>query len=86
MVTCTMPVVFWFKRIKFFFFSNEGSPREPVHIHVRKGIKLAKFWVNPRVTLAQSYGFSARELSLLIKVIEARRQEIEEAWNEYFNT
>jgi len=31
-----MPVVFRWKNFKFFFFSNEGDPREPPHIHVRE--------------------------------------------------
>lgn len=30
-----MPVVFRWKGCKFFFFSNEGDPREALHIHVR---------------------------------------------------
>ncbi|MDE2129128.1 MAG: DUF4160 domain-containing protein [Betaproteobacteria bacterium] len=31
-----MPVVFRHKGFRFFFFSNEGNPREPIHIHVMK--------------------------------------------------
>jgi len=30
-----MPVVLRYKGFRFFFYSNEDSPREPVHIHVR---------------------------------------------------
>jgi len=29
-----MPLVFRWKGYRFHFFSNEGDPREPVHIHV----------------------------------------------------
>jgi hypothetical protein len=32
-----MPVVLRYKGYTFFFFSNEGVPREPLHIHVRDG-------------------------------------------------
>ena len=39
-----MPEVFWFGSYKFFFYSNEGDPRERVHIHVREGRNVAKFW------------------------------------------
>jgi hypothetical protein len=28
-----MPVVFRYRGFRFFFYSNEGNPREPVHIH-----------------------------------------------------
>lgn len=31
---------------RFFFFSNEGSPLEPCHIHIRKHGALAKFWTD----------------------------------------
>jgi hypothetical protein len=30
-----MPVVFRESGLRYYFFSNEGSPREPMHIHVK---------------------------------------------------
>ena len=42
-----MPVVFRYKGYRFFFHSNEGDPREPLHIHARKGEAIAKFWLEP---------------------------------------
>jgi len=81
-----MPVVFVLNRFRFFFYSNEGDPREPVHIHVRRDHNLAKFWLNPDVRLADSYGFSAVELNKIRKIIDTRRTEIEDAWNEHFNS
>lgn len=81
-----MPLVFYFKGCKFFFFSNEGSPREPVHVHVRKDRKLAKYWIRPNIQLAESFGFSAKELNEVAKIVENRRKEIEEAWNDYFKS
>jgi len=32
-----MPVILRVEGFKFFFYSNEGVPPEPTHIHVRKG-------------------------------------------------
>ena len=81
-----MPVVFYIDGIKFFFFSNEGFPREPVHVHVRKDSNLAKFWLQPVVRLAGSYGFSSRELNKIAIIVENRSSEIEEAWNEHFES
>lgn len=81
-----MPVVFVFRGYRFFFFSNEGDPREPVHIHVRKDTKLAKFWIEPDVILDDSYGFSARELNNISGMIDNRKAEIVEAWNEHFKS
>ncbi len=80
-----MPVVFVHRGLRFFFFSNEGDPREPVHIHVRRNRNIAKFWFEPEVRLADSYGFTAVELNKVRKIIHNRRAEIEDAWNEHFN-
>ena len=49
-----MPVVFRYKSFRFFFYSNEGNPREAMHIHVRKADGEAKFWLTPTVYLADS--------------------------------
>lgn len=42
-----MPVVFTTNGLRFFFFSNERSPREPLHVHVRRGGDIAKIWLEP---------------------------------------
>jgi hypothetical protein len=80
-----MPKVFVWKNYRFHFFSNEGDPREPVHVHVtvRAG-STAKFWIRPEVSVASNKGFSAKVLSQLILVIEERSDEIERAWHEHF--
>jgi hypothetical protein len=51
-----MPVVFRHRGFKFFFYSNEGTPREPVHVHVEKGAAEAKFWLFPVVSVAYNDG------------------------------
>ena len=81
-----MPVIFRFQGCRSFFFSNEGDPREPLHVHVRREARLAKFWLDPVVQLAESYGLSSRELNKLAKIIENRKTEIEVAWNEHFDS
>ena len=78
-----MPVVFRYKAYKFFFYSIEGSPREPVHIHVRSSEGEAKFWLSP-LGVAESDGFDARSLRELLTVVEENRQLIERAWHEHF--
>jgi hypothetical protein len=81
-----MPVIFYHRGYRFFFFSNEGTPREPMHVHVRKGKQIAKFWIDPLVQLAESYGFSSSELNKLAKIVENKKKEIKGAWNEYFKS
>ncbi len=79
-----MPKVFEVNGYRFFFFSNEGDPREPCHIHVSKGDALAKFWIEPEVELADSAGFSAKELNFIKLIVSGKRNIIKEAWNEFF--
>ena len=49
-----MPKVFEINGFKFFFFSNEGNPLEPCHIHVRKSGCLAKLWITDKVDIADN--------------------------------
>lgn len=79
-----MPLVFRWNGCRFHFFSNEGDPREPVHVHVTCGTDTAKFWLYPTVAEAYNYGFKAKALREFAAVIEERRAEIEEAWDEHF--
>ncbi|WP_366872542.1 DUF4160 domain-containing protein [uncultured Brevundimonas sp.] len=53
-----MPVVFRDRGRKFHFYSDEGTPREPVHIHVSEPGCEAKFWLNPAVRLARKIGYT----------------------------
>jgi len=77
-------VVLRYKGFRFFFYSNEGSPREPVHVHVRAGGSEAKLWLEPQVRVAASYGFDAATLRELVEVAQAKREIIGTAWHEYF--
>ena len=77
-----MPTIFTVNGYRFFFFSNEGA--EPIHVHVEKAERYAKFWLHP-VSVAYNYKFNAAEINHIIKIIEKRKDEIEEKWNEYFD-
>jgi hypothetical protein len=81
-----MPVIFRHRGYRFFFFSNEGNPPEPLHVHIRQGSSLAKFWIKPEVGIAESYGINSTDLRELIKVVEQNRDLIERMWHEYFGT
>ena len=79
-----MPVVFRENGYRFLFYANEGSPREPHHIHVLWNGIDAKFWLWPEVKPAYNDGFNARVLRELTETIEQHRDEIVRAWDEFF--
>ncbi len=77
-----MPTVARIGKYRFFFFSNEG--REPTHVHVESADSHAKFWLEP-VTLAQSIGYNASELTRLRRLVLAHKERFEEKWHEHFS-
>ncbi len=79
-----MPTVFREAGYRFFFYSNEGSPREPEHIHVSKDGKEAKFCVNPEVRLAYNDGYDARMLRVIAELVLANQTRNLEAWRDFF--
>ena len=76
-----MPSILIENGYRFFFFSNEGNPLEPCHIHVRKHGALAKYWIGEKVMLADNIGFSAKELREIESIIISNTNLIKEAWN-----
>lgn len=81
-----MPTVFTADGLRFHFHSREGTPREPVHIHVVRSDARAKFWLLPEMRLAWSIGFSARELRKIETMVAEHARQIEEAWHAYFGS
>jgi Domain of unknown function (DUF4160) len=78
-----MPTVLRSGPYRIYFHSHE--PNEPAHVHIDRDDRTAKFWLAP-VVLARAFGFSARELAQIESLIQANRQFLLEAWNEYFGT
>ena len=79
-----MPVVFRYKSFRFFFYSNEGNPREAMHIHGLGAGGEAEFWLTPTVYLADSDGFDARTLRELRDAVIANKELTERTWNDHF--
>ncbi|WP_310398224.1 DUF4160 domain-containing protein [Hymenobacter sp.] len=77
-----MPTVLRIAGFRFFFYSNEGS--EPPHIHVERSEEVAKFWLEP-VELVSSFGFSAKEINQLRKLVTENQPRLVQSWHEYFN-
>jgi len=76
-----MPTILRIGPYRFFFYA--GDRDEPVHVHVERDDKLAKFWVEP-VRLQSSGGFGRSELSKIEKIVGEHQGAIVEAWHDYF--
>ena len=79
-----MPTILRYKGYRFFFYSNEGDPLEPLHVHARKGEAVAKFWLEPEPAVAESYGMTPAELRELLSVAVESKKLIRRHWNDYF--
>jgi hypothetical protein len=70
---------------RFYFYSREGMPLEPAHVHVRKDRSEAKIWLAPIVRVAADRRVDPRTLKMLIEIVQQHRDEFEERWYEFFS-
>lgn len=75
------PTVFRYKNYRFLFFSREETR---IHIHVTCPDGEAKFWIEPEIECANSFGLSEKQVNELKKIVEERKDEIENAWARHF--
>lgn len=78
-----MPTVLRVGSYRFFYYASDRD--EPQHIHVERGDKIAKFWLDP-IRLKSSGGFNRVEISKIRKIINEHCLQLLEAWNEYFGS
>lgn len=78
-----MPTVLRVGAYRFFFYA--GDRDEPMHIHVERDGKIAKFWLDP-VRLQSSGGFSRVEVVKIHSMIEKHHSNLMEVWHEYFGS
>jgi hypothetical protein len=76
-----MPTVFLKNGYRFFFYSND---HEPVHIHIEKDGKTAKFYIDP-IGLVKSRKFNSSELKEIRKLVTEEKNLINKKWYEFFN-
>ena len=55
-----------------------------MHVHVHGPSGEAKFWLEPNVELAKSFGFSQREIGEALRLVQEHEHEIRTAWNRHF--
>ena len=85
-----MPQIFRIGAFLVYFWANEGSPLEPIHVHISKGIPTdnsTKVWIteNGKCLLSNNNSLiNQKTLKNIMDVIEARNQDVLGKWFEYF--
>jgi hypothetical protein len=76
------PSVFRDKGYRFYFLSNEENR---MHVHVTCSEGESKFWLEPIVSLASSFGLNEKKLNEIHKIVEKRKNDFIKDWKEYFS-
>ena len=75
------PTVFREKGFRFFFFSRE---EDRIHVHVESADGEAKFWLEPEIVIARSYGLSKKQEAIIGRIVKERKDDITKAWEKHF--
>ena len=65
---------------RFFFYSFDCD--EPKHVHVQRGRRICKFWLEP-ISLSTNHRFPSHELNRIRRLIEANLVLLLESWDEH---
>lgn len=74
------PTIMKIGSYRFFFNSNEESR---MHVHIQTPEGVAKFWLEPIVAHADSYGLGQRTLRELAKLVEENADAFRNAWQNH---
>ena len=77
------PTIFRSGGFRFYFFSREELR---MHVHVHRSNGEAKFWIEPKITLARNYGLTHRQLNTALRLIQEHEDEKRTAWKEHFRS
>ncbi len=78
-----MPTVLRRHGIRFHFYGSDMQ--EPPHVHASGHGGKAKVWLDP-IEIAEQQGFKTSDLRRILEVVSEHRNEILEAWNEFFRS
>ena len=85
-----MPQVFKVGSYWVYFWSNEGEPREPIHVHISQGSPQAnatKVWITKagKCLLANNNSdIPSIALRNIMRIIEARSTEVINKWYSFY--
>ena len=76
-----MPTILRIGNMRFFFNSREESRR---HVHISTPDGVAKFWLEPIVSLASFHGLHEKYLNRIEDIVKEKRDEFIHEWNGHF--
>ena len=85
-----MPQVFRVGEYWVYFWTNEGKPMEPIHIHIAKGSPVAnatKIWITSKgkcLLCNNNSKIPEHTLKNIMRIIEARSDDVVHLWKQYF--
>ena len=77
-----MPTILREGPYRFFFYASDRE--EPLHVHVERDDRVAKFWLD-LVRLQRSGGLRRSELGRIARITGENQTLLVEAWHEYFD-
>lgn len=86
-----MPQIFKIGSYRVYFWTNEGNPLEPVHVHVSLGkpsSNSTKIWITKAgncLLCNNNSRIPSKTLKNIMRIIELRNKKIIDAWYSYFN-
>jgi hypothetical protein len=85
-----MPQIFKVGSYWVYFWSDESKPLEPIHVHISEGkpiVNGTKIWITKTGKCLVAHNKSKipeRTLNNIIRIIEARSNDIINQWYKYF--
>ena len=76
------PTAFRYGNKRFFFFSREETR---IHIHVVSPDGEAKIWLEPKIEIAKSIGYSQKAINEVLTIVKENKYDIIEKWNQHFS-
>ena len=66
---------------RFYFFSREETR---MHVHVHHADGEVKVWLEPVVEVAKNSGLKARQVKIVLRLVQEHQDEIRKAWTTHF--
>ena len=85
-----MPRIFRIGSYWVYFWANENEPLEPIHVHISEGKpreNSTKVWITKFgkcLAANNNSQIPSHTLRNIVRILEARSEEITNAWTDYF--